>query len=102
MKESKKHNHQIEINDLIDNAITNAIARRGLLTVSDDETASIIGGAKEIVFEESKRIKPICPPPRPIYPPVVAGFKPICPPPKPICPPIVVGLIALPDDKKLA
>jgi hypothetical protein len=99
MKESKKHNHQIEINDLIDDAITNAITRRGLLTVSDDEAASISGGlAKGIVFEESKLIKPI-------HEPNVAGFKPvvpICPPPKPIHPPIVVGLIALPDDKNIA
>jgi hypothetical protein len=106
MKESKKHNHQIEINDLIDDAITNAITRRGLLTVSDDEAASISGGlAKGIVFEESKLIKPICPPPKPIHEPNVAGFKPvvpICPPPKPIHPPIVVGLIALPDDKNIA
>jgi hypothetical protein len=102
MKNCKKYNHQIEINDLIDGAITNAMTRRDLLALSEDEAASIAGGlTKGIAVEESKLIKPICPPPKPIYPPTVAGFKPIspiCPPPKPICPPIVAGMIVLPKD----
>jgi hypothetical protein len=102
MKSCKKYNHQIEINDLIDDAITNAVTRRGLSAVSDDEAASIVGGlSRQIAVEEFKLIKPICPPPKPMYPPTVAGFKPvtpICPPPKPICPPIIAGMIALPKD----
>jgi hypothetical protein len=103
MEENKKFNHQMEINDLIDDAITNAVTRRSLVetkdalfAVSDEEAAIIAGGtgvqeAARIAVPEKTNI-------------AVAGFKPVNPRPpvKPICPPIIVGLIALPDDKKLA
>jgi hypothetical protein len=111
MSLNEKSNRQIEIHDLIDDAITNAVARRGLvekqealLPLSDDEAAMIPGG---LGVEETARVavslnpgiiagfKPICPP---IKPPI----KPICPPPKPpikpICPPILVGIIYSPKD----
>ncbi|RUT10015.1 hypothetical protein DSM106972_005100 [Dulcicalothrix desertica PCC 7102] len=50
MEENKKFNHQMEINDLIDDAITNAITRRSLVETKDalfavsDQEAAIIAG----------------------------------------------------------
>ncbi|MBD2664918.1 hypothetical protein B6N60_01012 [Richelia sinica FACHB-800] len=46
----KNHNHQLEINDLIDEAINNAIARRqealeSAEILSDAEAKSVTGGA---------------------------------------------------------
>lgn len=105
MEESKKSNHQLEINDLIDDAITNAVTRRGLVeTLSDEEAASVGGGLtaeknKKLAVNEPyaiagfKPIYPYCPPTKPV--------EPACPPVKPICPPIIAGMIALPDEKIL-
>ncbi|MUG99606.1 hypothetical protein F7734_47940 [Scytonema sp. UIC 10036] len=87
MESNKKSDHQMEINDLIDLAITNAAIRRGLveegcLSLSDDEAGKIVGGLKvsrdiEALDKKNPEV-------------TVAGFKPIiCPPPV-----IVVGLIA--------
>ncbi|MBW4616938.1 MAG: hypothetical protein KME21_27575 [Desmonostoc vinosum HA7617-LM4] len=72
---------KIEISDLLDQAVENALARRNsalhseddLLSLSDAETTNIAGGLTTV----SKIVKP----------PIVLGIK-------PICPPIIVGLIA--------
>ncbi|MGD1704248.1 MAG: hypothetical protein F6K22_07690 [Okeania sp. SIO2F4] len=98
MQESKKSNRKLEINDLIDNAIDNAVARRGLVeTLSDDEAQSIGGG---LSLAPQKPViagfKPICYPIKPIEP----VCYPIKPPIKPFCPPIIVGLIAVPEDQE--
>lgn len=96
MEETKKYHRQMEISDLIDDAIANALTRReSVETLSDGEAASIAGGAS---IEEAKKPVLIT------YPPTVAGFKPIEPPVVPIKSPIIVtvGLIALPNDKTLA
>ncbi|RCJ20368.1 hypothetical protein A6770_31640 [Nostoc minutum NIES-26] len=79
-RDNRKHNNQIEIHDLIDEAVNNALARRnqaqdaseGLTNLSDEEVANIVGGKTQ---------------------PAIAGFKPVCPP-KPVYPPIIVGLVA--------
>ncbi len=62
-----KANNKFEINDLIDNAISNAVARRNtaLSTVSEEEAKNITGG---------------------ISSPVILG----------IFPPITIGLVATP------
>ncbi|MBN3909472.1 MAG: hypothetical protein HWQ35_23885 [Nostoc sp. NMS1] len=92
MSENKKYNHQMEINDLIDDAIVNAITRRELVeTLSDDEAAGVTGGLTAETTKVALSIKPDV---------IIAGFKPIQPI-KPICPPLIVGLIALPNDAKL-
>ncbi|MEC4813250.1 MAG: hypothetical protein SAK29_08280 [Scytonema sp. PMC 1069.18] len=89
MKGSENCNSQMEINDLIDNAIINAVARRELSSLSEQEATKIFGGlTSEIAVAGFKEVEPICPPTKPTV--------------KPICPPIVVGLIALPDSEKLA
>jgi hypothetical protein len=96
MEGSENCNHQMEINDLIDDAITNALVRRGLvekeetlLTLSEQETAGVIGGlTSKIAVAGFKPINPVCPPTKPTI--------------KPVCPPIVIGLIALPDNEQLA
>ncbi|MEJ6484840.1 hypothetical protein N0Y54_26575 [Nostoc punctiforme UO1] len=105
MDTSKKFNQQMEINDLIADAVTNAVTRREILTeeallgLSDEEAAGIIGGlTSEITVTE---LKEICPPTvvgliaLPDDQPVVESTTKL--PVKGICPPIVVGLIALPD-----
>ncbi|MGD1805065.1 hypothetical protein ACP6PL_06445 [Dapis sp. BLCC M126] len=104
MAESKKYNRKLEINDLIDDAINNAVARRGLVeTLSDDEAKRIGGGLS--LSPAIAGYKPICPPTQPIIKPI----EPVCLPTKPIepfyppikiCPPIIVGLIAVPLDAK--
>lgn len=102
MEETNKHNYQMQINDLIDDAINNAIARRSLAqedltTLPDAEITKVMGGqllAKDITILGYKPIQPIC---LPTKPPII-----IKPPIKPICPPIIMGLIALePDSDKL-
>lgn len=120
MKGYKKHNSQIEINDLIDDAITNALTRRGLVeslsALSDEETAGITSGFStkpsidvvcnypEIAVAGFKQVEPICPPIKPICLPVQPVIKPICPPIKPvikpICPPVIAGLVFIPDYNK--
>lgn len=95
MQGNKKYKGQIEINDLIDDATKNAVARRGLveqealLALSDNEIVGIMGGLATPKAAIADKIDI-----------TVAGFKPIKPPIKPICPPIVVGLIAV--DNELA
>jgi len=96
MENNKKHNYQLTINDLIDDAITDAVTRRELVALSDEEAARVGGGltiegdTKVAVNEPVEAWKPI---------------DPYCPPTQlptqPICPPIIVGLIALPDQGNL-
>jgi hypothetical protein len=82
MEDNKKSNHQMEINDLIDLAITHAVIRRGLveeegcLALSDEEAAKVAGG---VTISKTPKV-------------IVAGFK-------PIRPPLIVGLIAQDYDK---
>ncbi|MFN6559371.1 MAG: hypothetical protein RMY28_006135 [Nostoc sp. ChiSLP01] len=90
-RDNRKYNNQIEIHDLIDEAVNNALARRnqvqdtseGLSSLSDEEAANIVGGKTQLA---------------------IAGFKPAYSPKpvptKPVCPPIIVGLIA-PNPKSL-
>ena len=55
----RMYNSQIEINDLIDDAVKNAVARRhevldseeALLSMSDAEAKSVAGGAYSVFFE---------------------------------------------------
>ncbi len=89
MEDNKKSNHQMEINDLIDCAITNAVIRRGLveeegfLALSDDEAAKVAGG---LTSDRSKALGNKTPEV------IVAGFK-------PVRPPLIVGLIVQDYDK---
>ena len=82
---------KIEINDLIDDAVVNAIARRsGWETLSDEEAARVAGGQTEsIVLEEAD---PIYLPKDPICVPIKPTKLPI----KFICPPLIMGKIAPP------
>ena len=102
----RKLSGQLEINDLIDDAVTNAIGRRGFSQdLSDDEAASVAGGA--LVLSEKPiddltiaGFKPICPPPvKPICLPPIKPCPPQPCPPKPCEPPIIAGLIYIPPDK---
>ncbi len=109
MEESKNYNRQLEINDLIDDAINSAVTRRGLVeTLSDEEATSIAGGLtsnentklavsvdkEPYAIAGFKPIDPYCPPTKPPIKPI----NPVCRPIKPICPPIIAGMIApLPD-----
>jgi hypothetical protein len=98
MEESKNYNRQLEINDLIDDAISNAVTRRGLVeNLSDDEAASVGGGLEVAnpMIAGFKPIDPVCPPTKP---PIKPTCPPTKPPIKPICPPIVVGIIYSPKD----
>lgn len=108
METSKKANQQMEINDLIADAVTNAVTRRGLLEteeallgLSEEESAGIMGGlTSQITDTKYKKIDPsivlgmmVLPDDEPVVYPTTKL------PVKGICPPIVVGLIALPDDE---
>jgi hypothetical protein len=63
----KKSTGRLEINDLIDDAVSNAMARRSLNRDSDDvmsglsyeETASIAGG---LTTDKVVTLKAVCPP----------------------------------------
>lgn len=73
----KQHRSQLEINDLIGDAVNNAVARRSqidseLSALSDEQVKSVAGG-------------------RNIMNPTIMDYK-------SICPPITVGLIAVPDE----
>jgi hypothetical protein len=110
MEPSKKANQQMEINDLIADAVTNAVTRRqlleteeALLGLSEEESAGIMGGlTSQITDTELKKIDLLCPPivlgliALPDDEPVVYPTTKL--PVKGICPPLVVGLIALPDE----
>jgi hypothetical protein len=83
----------MEINDLIQDAISNALTRRGLLeeetllALSDEEATRIAGGlTSEIKLTKFNPIEPVSPPTKPTSI-------------KPICPPIIVGLIVQDYDK---
>ncbi|WP_236145105.1 hypothetical protein [Nostoc sp. CMAA1605] len=81
---NRNFKNQIEINDLIDAAVSDALARRSgnddnLSDLSGEDADHVTGGIASLT---------------------IAGYKPIpiCPPIiKPICPPIIVGLIAPPQ-----
>ncbi|GET44232.1 hypothetical protein [Microseira wollei] len=111
----RKHSTQFEINDLIDDAVTNAMARRGFSEdLSDDEAASVAGGrlaVPEMAINDMMiaGYKPICPPP---IKPICLPIDPVCPPikpyppqpcppqpcpPKPCYPPVIAGLMYIPD-----
>ncbi|MEH1819596.1 MAG: hypothetical protein V7L22_03095 [Nostoc sp.] len=72
----RKYNIQIEINDLIDDAVKNAVTRRNealnseesLLLISDEEAKSVAGGESKLV-------------------PIILG--------KIFIPPITIGLVAV-------
>jgi hypothetical protein len=84
----RKYNSQIEINDLIDDAVKNAVTRRNealdseeaLLSMSDEEAKSVAGGASALLPVRS------CP--------IILGkfLK---------CPIITIGLIAYPPNETL-
>jgi hypothetical protein len=96
MKPNKiNYTSQLQINDLIDNAVVNAIARRSSWeTLSDDEAARVAGGQTEsIVLEEGD---PIYLPKDPICVPIESTNRPI----KFICPPLVVGIIVPPPNEE--
>ncbi|MDJ0737393.1 MAG: hypothetical protein QNJ47_25565 [Nostocaceae cyanobacterium] len=92
---------KLEINDLLDDAINNALARRqggidsedGLLGLSEEEASGIGGGLSKQLEVKQLEFQPIDIDPCVIDPYVkdpyvaIAGYR-------PICPPIVVGLIA--------
>jgi hypothetical protein len=89
----RKYN-QFEINDLIDDAVNNAIARRGVTdsqddfsALSDEEATKVAGGLQAII--NGIIINP--------NPPIVNGviIKPEPTPPK--CVPILIGLRAADD-----
>jgi len=86
----------IAINDLIDDAVANAIARRsGWETLSDEEAARVAGGQTEsVVLEEAD---PIYLPMAPICVPIKYTKPPI----KFICPPLIMGKIIAPPNKEL-
>ncbi|WP_427162577.1 hypothetical protein ACQFX9_14135 [Aliinostoc sp. HNIBRCY26] len=85
---NRNFKNQIEINDLIDAAVNDALARRSgnddnLSDLSSEDAGNVTGGIASLT---------------------IAGYKPIptCPPiikPIPICPPITVGIIALPQSE---
>ena len=90
MEANKKDNRQMAINDLIQDAITNAMTRRGLvekeealLALSDEEAARVAGGLTSVITVAAfKPIEPVCSPTKPT-------------PIKAICPPTIVGLLPL-------
>ena len=54
------NNHRLEINDLIDSAVNNAVARRNeaLASVSDEEAKNVSGGIA-LTTRGARLIKPI-------------------------------------------
>jgi hypothetical protein len=54
------NNHRLEINDLIDSAVNNAVARRNeaLASVSDEEAKNVSGGIA-LTTSGARLIKPI-------------------------------------------
>lgn len=63
----RKYNSQIEINDLIDDAVKNAVTRRNevldseeaLLSMSDEESKSVAGGLSKLVPTRLGKFPPI-------------------------------------------
>jgi hypothetical protein len=105
----RKHSGKLEINDLLDDAVANAIARRGFSQDLSDEEAAMVGGGKLAVSEIAiddiaiAGFKPIYPlPTKPICWPIDPVCYPIEPcPPKP-CEPIIAGLIYIPPGGDVA
>jgi hypothetical protein len=107
---NRKDHCQLEINDLIGDAVSNAIARRGspdtevdISALSDAEAASIVGG-KTLNLITVAGLKPISLPCAPVDLPAQPICLPVALPKPPIqwtCPPIVVGLIALPPGNQV-
>ncbi|MBP5977353.1 hypothetical protein HW132_32720 [Brasilonema sp. CT11] len=96
MNENKiNYNGRFEINELIDHAVNNAVARRSqvidsedaLLVLTETEAQSIVGGAAAAISES--KVSPI------ITGKIAVPQPTPKPTPKPICPPIVLGLIAV-------
>lgn len=85
----RKHNRHVEINDLIDDAVNNAFARRNeaLSTLRDEEAASVVGG-KSLPTIHGVVINPQPPVEPPVKPPIVHGVI--------IKPPIVHGVVINP------
>ncbi|MEA5565617.1 MULTISPECIES: hypothetical protein [unclassified Anabaena] len=80
--------NQIEINDLIDGAISDALARRSETINTDENLSDLSDAVAENVT--GGLIQPI----------TIAGYKPIVIAGyKPICPPITIGLIAIDNFK---
>lgn len=79
------NNHRLEINDLIDSAVNNAVARRNeaLASVSDEEAKNVSGGIA--ITTRGARL---------IRPPIWFGII--------ISDPITTGKIARPTDVRLA
>ena len=79
----RKHNSKVEINDLIDDAVNNALARRNeaLVDVSNEEAENIAGGLA---------ISPIK---LGFVNPIILG--------RIVCPPITIGIIAVNPIKTL-
>jgi hypothetical protein len=93
MNENKiNYNGRFEINELIDHAVNNAVARRSqvidsedaLLVLTETEAQGIVGGAAAAVSKT---------------PLITTGKIAAEPTPKPICQPIVLGLIAVDSSK---
>ncbi|WP_193199375.1 hypothetical protein [Nostoc sp. MG11] len=69
---------RIEITDLLEQAVENAVARRNealhledtLPTLSDDEAANIVGGSTLV----AQPISVYTPPKRPVKPPITVGI----------------------------
>jgi hypothetical protein len=78
------NNHRLEINDLIDSAVNDAVARRNeaLASVSNEETKNVSGGIA-LTTSGARLIKPI-----------ICGII--------IREPITIGKIARPTDVRLA
>ncbi|MFM6247897.1 MAG: hypothetical protein ACKPEQ_01900 [Dolichospermum sp.] len=77
------NNHRLEIHDLIDSAVNNAVARRNeaLASVSDEEAKNVSGGIA-LTTSGARLIKPI-----------ICGII--------ILEPIIIGRIVRPTDVRL-
>lgn len=71
---NRKHNNQVEIHDLIDDAVNHALVRRSeaLLPLSDEEAQSISGGTTSLLPTVHGVI--IKPPKHNPHPPIIHGL----------------------------
>ncbi len=89
---NRKHNNQVEINDLIDDAVNNALVRRSeaLLPLSDEEAQSISGGTGGTTSLLPAVLGVIIKPPKHNpHPPIIHGVI--------IPPPIIHGVVINPN-----
>ncbi|MFB2974921.1 hypothetical protein [Microseira sp. BLCC-F43] len=96
----RKPSSQFEINDLIDDAVTNAMARRGFSEdLSDEEAASVAGGVRAITNNcTSVELKPIdLVTTKPSLPIDLVTTKPSLPIDPPVFPFMVVASFDNPD-----